>query len=206
MDHAIYQRLNRIHAAIGTAEECDPEKYRATVIQNEKFVAISQDFRGGLSEDEIANQAHSVIDNIAKLRDHLRRWAVNNSQDKTKVDRAIESCFELKVIQDLSNNDKHGYPPRDGGYSNRSPQLTEIDRVMRLQTQARKGSSIAMFLGADSVPRFFGDGTAKAIVTGNVVDNSNNPIGDLHEIANRAIEAWERLLVDFGFTTAQSIA
>jgi hypothetical protein len=198
MDDVILQRISRIYAAIGAIEESDPEKLGATVIQNNKFKAVFQDFRGRLSDDELLNQAHSVIHNIANLRDNLRRWAANNGHDKNKVDEAVDNCFELQVIQDLSNNDKHGYPPRDGGHSKKSPQLTEINRVMRLQTQAKKGSMIAMTIGAGGVPRFLGDGTSKAVVTGDVVDKVNGRIGDLYEIATKAVEAWERLLVDLG--------
>lgn len=198
MDDAIRQRISRIYAAIGAIEEADPQKLKATVIQTEKIHAVFQDFRGGFSDDELSNQAHTVIHNIANLRDNLRRWAVNNGHDKNKVDMAVDNSFELQVILDLSNNDKHGYPPRDGGHSKKSPQLIEINRVMRLQTQAKKGSMVAVTLGAGGVPRFHGDGTAKAVVTGDVVDNVNGRIGDLYEIAIKAVEAWERLLADLG--------
>ncbi len=204
MDDAILQRISRIYAAIGAIEECDPTKLKATVIQNDKITAVFQDFRSGLSDDELSNQAYSVIHNIANLRDHLRRWAANNGHDKNKVDNAVDNCFELQVIQDLSNNDKHGYPPRDGGHSKRSPQLIEINRVMRLQTQPKKDSMIAMTVGPDGVPRFLGDGTAKAVVTGDVVDNARSRIGDLYEMATKAVEAWERLLVDFGLIGVRS--
>ncbi len=198
MDDAILQRINRIYAAIGAIEEDDPKKLKATVIQTDKIKAVFQDFRGGFSDDDLSNQAHSVIHNIANLRDHLRRWASHNGHDKTKVDQAVDNCLELQIIKDLSNNDKHGYPPRNGGHSGTCPQLVEINRPMRLQTQAEKGSMVGMTLGAGGVPRFIGDGTAKAVVTGDVVDNDNNRIGDLYDIANKAVEAWETLLADFG--------
>jgi hypothetical protein len=204
MDDIILQRISRIYSAIGAIEESDPKKLKATVIQNDKFNAVIQDFRGGFSDDELSNQAHSVIHNIANLRDNLRRWAAKNGHDKNKIDRTVNSSFELQVIQDLSDNDKHGYPPRNGGDSKRSPELTGINRVMRLETQGKKGSMIAMTIGADGVPRFRGDGTAKAVVTGDVVDNTNGRIGDLYEIATKAVEAWERLLVDLGLIAVQS--
>lgn len=202
MDDAILQRIRRIYAAIGSIEEDDPQKLKATVIQTDKIKAVFQDFRGGFSDDDLSNQAHSVIHNIANLRDHLRRWASHNDQDKNKVDKAVDNCPELQIIKDLSNNDKHGYPPRDGGHSGKCPQLIEINRVMRLQTQAKNGSMIAMTVGAGGVPTFIGDGTAKAVVTGDVVDNDGNRIGDLYGIANKAVEAWESLLVDYGLLAA----
>lgn len=199
MDDVILQRIGRIYTAIDSTEEDDPRELKAVFTQTEKIKAMFQDFRGGLSDDDLSNQAHSVIHNIANLRDHLRRWASHHHQDKNKVDQAIDNSLELLIISDLSNNDKHGYPPRDGGRSGQCPQLTGINRVMRLQTQPNKGSEIGMAIGANGVPKFFGDGVAKAVVTGDVVDNDGNRIGDLYDIANKAVEAWEALLVDFGF-------
>jgi hypothetical protein len=75
MNNAILQRISRIYAAIGSIEEDDPHKLKATVICTEKIKAVIQDFRGGFSDDELSNLAYSVIHNIANLRDHLRRWA-----------------------------------------------------------------------------------------------------------------------------------
>lgn len=197
MDDTMLARITRIHAAIGAIEEDNPNKLKTTVIETDKIRGVFQDFRGGFSDDELSNQAHTVIHNIANLRDHLRRWAAHNGQDKTKVGQTFKNSLELRIIQDLSNNDKHGYPPCHGCHSGKSPRLAEINRVMRLQTQAKKGSTIAMTVGAGGIPKLIGDGTAKAVVTGNVVDNDNKRIGDLYDIVNKAVEAWEQLLADF---------
>jgi hypothetical protein len=198
MDDTILERIERIYAAIGAIEECDPQKLKARLIRGDKVMGFVQDFREGLSDHDLSNQAYTLIHNIANLADHLRKWASEHSQDKTKVDKTLDSSVELQIIKDLSNNDKHGYPPRDGGRSGKRPQLKGIDRVMRLQTQARAGSMIAMTIGRDGVPIFLGDGAAKAIVTGDIVDGGKNRIGDLYEIANIAVGRWEKLLAEFG--------
>lgn len=194
----IAARIRRIYAAIGAIEEGDPNKLKATVIHTEKIRGFFQDFRSGLSDDELTNQAHTVIHNIANLGDHLRGWAANNGHDKAKVDRTVQNSVDLQIIKDLSNNDKHPYPPRDGGHSGRCPQLIDVNRVMRLQARGKKGSAIGMTVGASGVPKFTGAGTAKAVVTADVVDNQKNRIGDLYEIGNKAVLAWERLLADYG--------
>jgi len=204
MDDTIRQRISRIYAAIGAIEETDPQKLKATVIQTDKIHAVIQDFRGGFSDHELSNQAHTVIHNIANLRDHLRRWVAQNGQDVDKVDQTVDNCLDLQIMQDLSDNDKHGYPPRNSGRSGKCPQLIKINRVMCLQTQAKKGSMIAMTIGPGGVPKFIGDGSAKAVVTGDVVDEAKNRIGDLYEITSNAVEAWERLLVEFGLVTVSS--
>ena len=198
MNTELSQRIHRIYSSIKAVEETNPNKLKATVITTGKCIGVFQDFRGGLNDAELSNLAHMLISNIANLRDHLRKWAVKNGKDKEKVNEAFNQSLELQIIKDLSDNDKHGYPRRNGGYSKKYPQLVNIDRIMQLKTQAKKGSTIGMTLGAGGAPKFFGDGTAKAIVTGDVVDNKNNRIGDLHEIAAKAVEAWEQLLADFG--------
>jgi len=198
MGTEIELRIKRIYAAIGEAIEYDVSKMKADVIQTDKVTSVYQDFRGELSDEQLTNIAHSFIHNIANLQDHLRRWAVHKGHDKAKVDQTVDNSLDLQIIKDLSNNDKHGYPPRDGGHSRKCPKLVSVNRIMQLKTQAKKGSTSGMTLGVGGVPKFFGDGTAKAIITGDVVDNDNNRIGDLHEIATKSVEAWEQLLADFG--------
>ncbi len=198
MDDSILQRISRIYAAVGAIEETSPQNLKAKVLQTDKLIAVVQDFRGGQSDGQLSNQAHSVIHNIANLRDHLRKWAVQAGRSSAAVDSTIDRCFELQIIRDLSNNDKHGYPPRNGGASKRLPQLVEINRVLRLQLQANQSSAIGMTMGAGGMPRFHGDGVAKAVVTGEVQDEGGNAIGDLYEITLKALSAWEVLLADFG--------
>jgi len=198
MDSEIELRIKRIYAAIGEAIESDLSKLKTDVIQNNKVTAIFQDFRGGLSNEQLTNIAHSFIHNISNLQDHLRKWAKQNDYDKNEIKQTFNNSLYLKIIQDLSDNDKHGYPRHNGGYSKKYPQLVNINRVMKLQTQEKKGSTIGMALGPYGVPKLSGDGTAKVVITGDVVDNDNNRIGDLHKIATKAVEAWEQLLADFG--------
>ena len=73
---------------------------------------------------------------------------------------------------------------------------------MQLRTQAKNGSMISMTVGAGGVPKFIGNGKAKAVVTGDVVDNDRKCIGYLYEMASKAVAAWELLLVDYGFLAA----
>ena len=197
MNDDILARISRMYAAIGAIEEEDPTNLKATVILTDSIKHIFQDFRGGLSDADLSNQAHTVIYNVSHFEYHLKKWAAHNGRDQAKVDQALDNSHDLQIIKELSNNDKHGYPPhrsRSGKY----PQLKDINRVMKLQTQAKKGSMIAITIGAGGVPRFSGNGTAKAVVTVDVVDKENNRIGDLYDIATKAIEAWEQLLSDFG--------
>ena len=202
MDAEIQERVRRIYAAIGAVEERDPRELKAQVISTDKIHGMFQDFRSGLNDDELLNHAHTLIYNIANLRDHLRRWAVRNGKNASDVDNVADISIDLQIIRDLANTDRHGYPPRDKGFSGSAPRLVAINRVMRLETQAKKGSWISMTIGADGIPLFGGDGSAKAVTTGDVVDSDSKRIGDFYEIANKSLKAWEELLVNFGLSSA----
>jgi hypothetical protein len=197
-DDGLIQRVRRIYAAINAAEERDMSRLPGRVEKSGKRIAVIQDFSGDLTDEDFSNLAHSLIHNIANLEADLRRWANNNGKDNSLVDGTFNGSFELRVIKDLSNNDKHGYPPRQGGHSGRAPKLVYPRRILRLTTGASKGSSVAMTLGPDGSPVIRGSGSGKAIVTGEVVDDKGDIIGDFYDIATKAVEEWAGLLSAYG--------
>src|SRR5262249_49232073 len=102
MSDELVARMRRIYAAIDAVQEFDLAKMPATVISTPGFHAVVQDFRCGLSDEQISNIAHTLIYNIANLRDHLNRWAESNGKDAGKVDAAFASSLELRILKDLS--------------------------------------------------------------------------------------------------------
>ena len=191
-------RVKRLYAAIKAIEEIDISKFLPKVINDGHRKGFSQDWSGGLSEAEITNIAHSLISNIAHFDTHLKKWADQNSQDKKKVDDEFNSSLALRIIKDLSNYEKHAYPPRGGGHSGKSPQVNEFRRIMQMTTKPEKGSFVALTFTPQGLPKVLGDGTAKVIVSGDILDKDGNNIGDLHKTALEAIEAWESVLSDYG--------
>ena len=197
----LLSRIDRIYASVDANQEFDMTKLPGIVWQQQGVVWLYQDFRSGLSQPEIHNIAHSLIHNIANLKDHLRRWARQNGTDPATIDQAIGASNALNIIIDLSNNDKHGYPPRDGGYSGVAPQVSGIDRVMKLSFGGEAGSSISMAFNADGSPRIVSrGGSAKAVITGRVNDKDGNRLGDLHNFELEAVESLEELVADLGVT------
>ena len=192
-------RIRRIYAALGAVKENDISKFKTQVIKDSCRVGFYQDWKGGLSDEEISNFAMSLVHNVANLRDNLRKWAANNSKDKTKVDSAFKVSQVLKVIQDLSDNDKHGYPPRDGGFSGKSPRVEKFERVMSMSTKGGKESFISLTFNRQGVPQVSksGTGEAKVIITGDILDRDGNKIGDLHETLLKAIKDWGKVLTEF---------
>ena len=198
----LVDRLHRCYTAVDAAVEGDLSKFPPKIMADEKQFSIYQDFLGGLTEPQISNLAHTIIHNIANLRDHLRRWAGQNGLDPKEIDRTVASSAALQVIIDLSNNDKHGYPPRDGGQSKKSPTLVEVKRVLRMSTGPGPGSGIAIVLTLSGPKQIAtGGGFSHVIVTGSVVDGNGAPLGELYDFGNKALKAWEQQLEAFGILT-----
>jgi hypothetical protein len=191
-------RLLRLYVAIGATEETDISKFAPTVYNDGSRIGFYQDWSGGRSDAELANTAVMLIYNIVNLKDLLKKWCVRNGKDKTKVDDAFKSSQALKIIKDLSNNDRHGYDPKKRGNSGKSPRVDRITSIMQMTTKPEKGSFISLTLNRQGVPQIAGSGAAKVIITGDILDRPGNKIGDLRETALEAVKAWESVLRDFG--------
>lgn len=191
------ERIARIHAALGRTKVSNLARFPARVTNTPSGHGFIQEFRRGASPEELMNDAFILINNVACLRDHLKKWARENRRDPKKVDETIRSSRDLCIIMDLWNSEKHGGSSHDRGWSKVSPRLDGVDRALTLRTLARKNSSVTVQMGRDGRLRVGGDGTATVETSGAVRDGTGNRLGDLLEIVMRAIEAWERLLLRY---------
>jgi hypothetical protein len=194
----LLDRVSRIYAAVGAVQESDISKFKPKVINDRSRVGYYQDWMGELNDADVANFAVSLITNIASLEYHLKKWADRQGYDKSIVDKAFANSQELKIIHDLWNNDKHGYPPRQPSKSGLSPRVDKFCRIVRMTTAAQKGSAIRLTFNKQGIPQTGGSGTATVIITGDILDKDDNRIDDFYSIALKAIEAWERVLNTFG--------
>lgn len=192
------QRVKRIYAALAGVKEQDLAKFPPKVVDANGVVLVWQDFRGGASDADLSNAAHLLIHNIAHLEDHVRQWAKRSGVDTSEAQSALQGSRAFVIIKDLSNNDKHGYPPRDGGRSGISPRVEQFRRTLRLTTKPEKGSSVAVVLTPQGVRQVGGSGTSQVLITGDVVDGNGNKVGDLHDLASEAVEAIEASLRNLG--------
>jgi hypothetical protein len=170
MDNEVNERIRRIYAALG--QVIGPAVREVPVssgrVGDLRFVSV--DFREGLTDEELSNRVHLVIHNIANLEGHLIRWARARGLEAGTVQDAVAQSDDLRIVIDLANNDKHGYPPRDGGQSRKSPRLIDIDRWLSMTTLPEAGSSVGFTIGPDGRGRIVGDGSATVVITGSVVD------------------------------------
>jgi len=193
--NTLLQRLNRINAAVGGVDLKDFSRLMPRVYQTASGgPLVHYDFSGGKSEEELLNDILSLVHNVANLRDHLKRWAKRNGHDPAKVESSFQQSQDLKIIQDLSNFDKHG-PARDGGHTGLKPNLGKPRRNLVLSN----GAFCARLDGSEAM----GSGGTSIQTNAPVLDEAGRTIGDIYAIAMNAVQAWETLLRDFGVTVSQ---
>ena len=132
MDGDINSRVRRLHAAIGVAFDPKVEGYKPKVLVTDKVKVWQQDFRGGASEEEIQNDAFTLIGHIASFRDHLRKWAPTKQINKENVDNILFASPDYCIVTDLNNREKHAGHDRSGGRSKKEPRVVEIDKALQL--------------------------------------------------------------------------
>jgi len=197
-DDDLISRVHCLYTAISATEETDISRFMPIVACDGKRVRSYYDWRGGRSDEDLDNTVHILIYNIANLRDLLSKWAHQNGKATTKVDDAFENSLALRIMKDLSNNHRHGYDPeRRHSHSGKSPRVDNITTVMQMTTGPEKGSTVRLTVDGQGVPRVAGSGTAKVIITGDILDRDNNKIGDLRKTMLEAVEAWESVLDSF---------
>ena len=189
------RRLQRVYAAIGEAIDTDAFEFRPVTRRDGDQYATSVRFDEA-SEEEMQNTIYSAVHNVANLRDHLKKWARQHGKDSGVIDKAVDASPELKMVVDLSNRDKHGGPPRDGGLSGLSPNLVRFRRGMTSVQPGQTVTTFTIFFGeAPNVA--FGEGAA-VMTSADVVDLSGNVVGDAIALLNVAVGQWEQVLRECG--------
>jgi hypothetical protein len=191
-------RLKRIFAALGDTLVVDFADYKPELADAEKFVFLLHEIRTRPSKEDVHNATFSAIANVGSLKDNLKKWATRNGRDAARVEEFVRNTFDLQVVLDLWNGDKHGYPLRFS-HSGREPKLTDLRTVLSLSTRTTPHSSAGLVFGPAGLQveltRSGGGGFA---ITGSVVDNGGLHIGDVEDFLRRAVDAWLTLLADFG--------
>ncbi len=193
MDAPLLERIHRLHVAIGRVVEHDLTNFPARAYSDHQGHGVLQDFSKGMSEVEISETIHSLIHNIASFHDHLKKWGAMNGVNSDDIHDFFKSSFDFCVVRDLWNNDKHGYPPKNDGWSGKSPQLVNAYAVGRLSSGSAANSSAKVTLGKGGTPiaKTSGSGSANVVLTGDVVDKDGKGLSDAHIFIEAALRICE---------------
>ncbi len=188
-----------MHAALRSVQSSDLSQIRI----NRGYTDVSEyheiDFSGGASEIDLANIVTLLIANIGSLRDHLKNWCDENGVS-FEGDNLINGNQSCAIVHDLWNTDKHvklTRPPRSGHHV----RLVNLSKGLRVSTGATAGSfssfSINPFTG-EITTNSSGGGSASIVITGQILDENENVLGDFSQIIDEAVDAWEICLKQAG--------
>ena len=156
------------------------------------------DFSDGVPDTQAMNMAEKLIENIARIKDHLRVWCTQNHQPFSG-DAVIRGNRSVALVHDLWNTQKHAELnrlPRSGV----KPNLADVERSMRLTTGGSGPSTVMMTFDRSGKPvvASSGGGRGELVVDGDIVDEDGTRIGGLIDICTDAVIAWERALTEAG--------
>ena len=189
-------KIKQMHKSLTDCKDNDLSKIEAVSGENQHFNFVKMDFSQGKTGVDIANYASLLIHNIASLKDHLKKYCTKNSIS-FDVENLINTDTDVAIIHDLWNIDKHfelDRPPRSG----HTPEIKDLKQTMQLT--AGKNSSVFMTVDKSGklVQNVKGIGSGQLVITGSVIDENGNALGDFIEICQRAVNSWEQAFKQVG--------
>jgi hypothetical protein len=189
----IDKRLRLLYAAVGQTIDTNLSNYPAQVARTPNSVMVYQDFRRGRSDEELELVVRTLIDNVASLFGHLRHWARHGAKGVGHIDEAFNRSLDLRIIADLWNAHKHPGESR-GGYSKKRPELVEITSSAHITAKPGADATVFLPLGNKGAPSCNMPDEARIRVSAKVIDDKGNYLGDINDIASRAIKIWEEVI------------
>ena len=138
----------------------------------------------------------SILFNLGSFNDHLKAWAEKRGFSSESVYNYLRRSFDVCVIMDLYNREKHVSLDRPG-WSGRKPSLGRVRSVLQMRTKPKKNSTVVVTMGVNGQPVAGGDGTAEVVVTAEVKDKNGNGMGDVDKYIRNTINYFENALRDF---------
>ncbi len=187
------QRLERIYQSFSLLENNDLSNLRIGMETSNNFNYIHIDFNNGKTETELKNSIFSLIANIALLKDHLKVYCAKNNIDFNVEEVINSNKNNVAIIHDLNNIEKHlelDKPPRSGFL----PKIINLQQVLQMSAGSQAGAyTIVTHDIATGKMRTEtgGGGTVALVITGNIVNEGGDILGDLLTICSDAIDVWE---------------
>lgn len=197
ISESLRSKLGRMYEALRVARI---EKLPDFALVSDDSVApgfYGADFSQGRNDADMRNAAATLISNIASLKDHLKVWCKRHSREFSG-DRLINSNFDVAVVHDLWNLDKHA--ELIGSRSGRFPVLGHMQQAIEVTVNGSGGMCLNMDLQkGQAKPSSIGDASLALVLSASVQDHAGAFIGNLLSICERAVVAWENEFVRVGF-------
>jgi len=189
-------RIARMYTAIGATVEEDVSHVDIQ-FKPQPGGALAADFRGGMSDAEIANLAWSAIHNIATFSAHCLKWARGNNISEDDVKAVADGSKALLRIRDLHNVEKH--PDAAPNKSGDSPMLVDLCRPLEM---IFGGSQPRVSLVLSQTGKVSVEGNARVVIHGRIINSKTGAfVTELRQLLDEGLKAWEAFLAANGVST-----
>ncbi len=191
----INERIERIYSALNARFDNDIEK-RISLQKKEinGIVEINMSINE-ISEADTINKEMAIIENLAKLKDHIKNIISQNNGNPKIIETEINQSDELQILIDIYNTDKHGYPLTHPERSNKSPKIINIKSVLQQSLQAGTTSSFVGFsMGMNGQIQTHGGGEHKVVIIADIVDKNGNHLYSIDKFIDKTLFQWEKII------------
>ena len=187
-------KIRQMHEALGELKDSDLSSIKPELLSTHQGFYCNVDFSQGNTDAGLANVASLLITNIACMKDHLKAWCTKNNKI-FEGDILIGSDKNVALVHDLWIIDKHA--ELRASRSGHRPRIQGLCQMLSFSTGPSLGSS-GMFTidprTGEVKTQTQGSASVKLVITGQVVDEIGNLLGDFAAICEKATVAWEEAL------------
>ncbi len=147
---------------------------------------------GTKTEVELHRDVNAIISELAALKDIMKLSLADNGHNPSIMEEVVEKSLHLKVLIDLNNEHKHGYP-LNRYRSGMQPIIGELQEGLEVPAGETVKSTIEHWTG-----KVISDKRLNATIVGAVAARNGKPIFSLDEMIDSCLKEYEALAKDYG--------
>jgi len=180
----INSKLARLHSALESRIDSDYEKH-AKIEELDEGVRLT--LPGGVdSLPKLENVVRSIIDNLATLKDAFKNKLKKRGENNPIVKNFIDNSIYLKVLIDLDNAYKHGYPT-ESNLSKMNPVIKNVRQTLRLEWS--EGLPIGM-IGTKGEFEIMNADSTTVVVLADIYDEKDDFFTSLDNLIEICYSEW----------------
>ena len=188
-------RIKRLNHSLGKEYELDiKSQVKVSRKVNNDVHEIGFSF-GAMDETEIIDRIFNVVNNIASLKDHLKNKLMANSKDPNLVEDMINNSMALKLILDLWNQDKHGYPLTKTNRSKLNPKIVNVGQGLIISNGDKASVSFTI---TENDASYTSSQNAAVVISGDVIDEYEKFIVSVEDMFRQGVLDLENFLKSQG--------
>lgn len=194
----ITSRLDRVYNSINKSYEHNVASNVNHIFERSgKFVRVGVSF-GTHTEIELVNRVFGIINAIGPLKDLLKKKLKTLNKDPQIVEKLIDSSEDLKLVIDLWNEDKHGYPLTKHQRSYKNPRIINIKQGLRVSDLSNKATITFTINAASQTVDNISSENSVISINGDVVDGDGNLITSLDTMIDTSVKKLENFINENG--------